>query len=319
MKYLLILPLLFWFLTTSVSALSSELRVYPTEVGLWERIQLELELQGETLNWDLETDIAWLENFRVFSRSQQMQFQSINWEIQSSLLIRLELEAHQAGSYTLGPSRITVGQDILEDRTQIEVRVWNTWSFWTSKQENSGITTRWENTPENTPENTWEQSQEWKTQYPELYGIIEEHTLLTLLKKYWAYLLIIALLTLILSLMLARILKAWEVKKDSIQAQDTTPELSLYEKYFHTLSRCDSSDVFLKKYLRSTENYLTDASNTQQNYTPLTLEEMKQYASFQNYMLRKDFETLYKRYYSREELSEAEISQYIDNLQTHLN
>jgi len=315
MKFLLIFPLLFWLLLTPVHALNSELRVYPSEVTIWERIRLELELQGEVLNWELETDIAGLENFRVFSRGQQMQFQSINWEMQSSLLMRLDLEANQAGSFILGPSRITIGQDVFEDETQIEVRVWNRWSLWTKKQENSDIRVDWKNSPGN----TWEQKQEWKTHYPELYGIIEEKTLLTLLKKYWIYLLILALLALILSLILARILRAWELKKETIQIQDPIPEKTIYERYFSTLSKSDCSDVFLKKYLRSTENYLTDASNTQQNYTPLTLEEMKQYASFQNYALRKDFETLYNRYYSREELSESEIAQYIDNLQSHLN
>lgn len=290
--------------------LSVEMRVSPSELRVWESLVLDVEISGREISWDIQSDIAWLENFQVFSRSQQVQFQSINWETNSSVLIRLQLEARESGTFTLGPSTIHIGENKYADDTEVEIQVLSETNI---NQGNQVSTTE--------SRELWEGSNttSHETSERELYGIIQEDTLLSkILSRYWPYILILIILSIILTFMLRYLQSSKKVieKKTEIPHEE---EKNIFEIYFWTLDIKDDSQLFLKKYLKSSEHYLTERNNSKQSYTPLTLDEMKEYKSFQTYVLRDDFETLYRAYYSCKVLSDDDKKIYIENIKKYLN
>ncbi len=311
MKYIFLLIFLLTLPFSYVYAnLSVEMRVSPSEVRIWESLILDIEISGTEISWEIQSDIAWIENFRVFSRSQQMQFQSMNWETNSSVLIRLQLEARESGTFTLGPSTISVGENRYIDDTEVEIQILS----------ETGISQRNQVSATESRE-LWEASNttSQETSERELYGIIHENTLLSkILSRYWLYILIIILLSIILTFLLRYLQSSKKVKENKAEISNDA-EKNIFQKYFWTLDIRDESQLFLKKYLKSSEHYLTERNNSKQRYTRLTLNEMKEYRSFQTYMLRDDFETLYETYYSWKVLSDDDKKIYIENIKKYLN
>lgn len=304
MKYISIVLLFITFpFSLSYANFSTSVDVTPTEVDLWEYIIFNIEITWTELSWEIDTNIEWLQDFQVFSRSQRMRFQSINWEIESSMIIRLQLEPISSWIFTLGPTTIAIDGEILTDDTEIQVQVWT--HIQPDREDH--------NTASNTINPNPSQLIEW-----ELYGIIKENTFTQLMYRLILYIIIISILSIVLSQVFKRLQKTNRSAQSKPITYEIVEEKSIYEKYFWMLRSTDESQIFIKKYLRASEKYFTDHSSIRQTYTSLTLDEIRQFTSFQTYPLKNDFEILYRDYYSWKILSDEEKQMYINNIKQRL-
>ncbi|MCH8518268.1 BatD family protein [Candidatus Gracilibacteria bacterium] len=289
MKIIIFFFLLILSFTQLYADIYSELSISHTQITLGESIILELTLSSEDIYGNIDYSIEGIDNFGIFSRGQKFQFQNINGEMQGSITYRLQLEANEVGSFKVGPSRFKI-----EDTTYINETIHTVEVI--SKD------------PQITLQNLEEGSieEEIFPREQELYGLItDKKTIFSL--KYTSYIIFL----IILSTILGYILKVFQrSQKEKISS---LPEvyISYYDMYFSGLSEADSSNIFYKKYITGVEHFLTKQDKNKKEYNPLTLTEMLNHKSFQNYGLKSDFIILYQSYYQKKELTNEEKKGYI--------
>ncbi len=89
-----------------------------------ESLQLQISVQdtGE-LSGKQDIRIPWIENFKVFSKSEGYNFQNINGKTHSTRQFILDLRPLASGTFTLWPVELASASGSLRDDEKIEVRV----------------------------------------------------------------------------------------------------------------------------------------------------------------------------------------------------
>lgn len=270
---------------------SVETQLYLSEdsVSIGDTTTLTLEVNTPEFIWDINYEIKWLENFEIFSRGQQFQFQNIWWEVQGNMQIKLSLRAIQAWEFLLWPATLEIWNEQYRDETSLTLVV---------EESNRSQVPVWEIS--DIDDET-------------LYGIIENPKIFPL--KILLYILWISLLVLALFYILTLLRKNNQHITENIEPESPLREkVSLYEKYFSHISADDTSQIFMEKYLHATEKYLAQSSHHQENPRALTLEEIKKLEMYTSYPLQDDLKNIYIRYYSWGELIEEEKIYYITKL-----
>ncbi len=139
MKYFLyFIVLFFWFSISLWANDEVQVSVSSNQINIWESLILDIVFDPWDSIWEIELSIPGIEDFSVFSQSQQQRIQSINWEAQTQLQYSLQVRPQQEWSYSLWPVQINFWDVTVTDNEILSIQVWN---GWIAVQENTDIET----------------------------------------------------------------------------------------------------------------------------------------------------------------------------------
>mgnify|MGYP006999480476 CR=1 FL=1 len=290
LRYLIFFLSILAYSTQVFAFVESSIDIDRNSLVRGESTVLKLEVNASEFTWNIDYNIEWLEDFEIFSRGQYFQFENIWWNVQGKMRIQLSLRAVKVWEFTLWPTSIKIWDREHRDETLLSLIV----------QEN------------NIQDNSiWE---DVLSQNTLLYGIIELPQR-PFIKILW-YIIWILILVLSLFYILTQYKKS---NRDTLLSQEdkiVQEQISLYKKYFSDINNTDTSRIFMEKYLKATERYLTESQSEKHNYATLTLEEIMKLHNYNLYSLKDDFKNIYMLYYSGKTLSDEEKNDYISKLKT---
>jgi len=290
LRYLIFFISILAYSTQVFAFVESSIDIDRNSLVRGESTVLILEVNASEFTWNIDYNIEWLEDFEIFSRGQYFQFENIWWNMQGKMRIQLSLRAIKVWEFTLWPTSIKIWDREHRDETLLSLVV---------QENNIQDKSVWENV---ISQNTL------------LYGIIDLPQR-PVIKILW-YIIWILILVLSLFYILTQYKKSNRDTPLSQENKILQQQISLYEKYFSDINNTDTSHIFMEKYLKATERYLTESQSEKYNYATLTLEEIMKLHNYNLYSLKDDFKSIYMLYYSGKTLSDEEKNDYISKLKT---
>ncbi|MDA9128994.1 BatD family protein [Candidatus Gracilibacteria bacterium] len=102
-----------------------QVSVDSTDVEVGETFLVTVSFDPGVSAGDIEVSIPGVENFTLFSQSQQQRSQIINGDAQTQFQYTLQLRPQQEGVFVLGPVEINLGTETISDDEEITIEVGN--------------------------------------------------------------------------------------------------------------------------------------------------------------------------------------------------
>jgi len=116
MKKIITFLLIYFVLLTSVFAETKlELNISDTKINIDDYINLELKVTfTDSINWDNQIIIKWIENFTQFSKQNSSNFSSINWVNSYEQWITLSLKPNSTWNFVIWPAIMWTWSNIIK-------------------------------------------------------------------------------------------------------------------------------------------------------------------------------------------------------------
>ena len=125
-RSIFLMMLLFFWISNSLWANDEVgVSVSSKQVQVWESILVDIVFDPGVSQWEIELSIPWIEEFTVFSQSQQQRVQSINGNTATVFQYTLQIRPQQEGIFVLWPVQIDLWNKQLRDDEELRIQVWN--------------------------------------------------------------------------------------------------------------------------------------------------------------------------------------------------
>lgn len=314
-QIILFITLLFVALPLSYASDIIDVQLERENIQIWEslKIQISVEDSGE-LSWNQDIRIPWIENFRVFSRSEGHSFQSINGQTSSMRELTIDIRPLKAGTFSLGPVELVSASWSLKDDESFEIVVTDLISQNTPSSLRPDSDTKQE-TSDIKPENI--EAEKWEDDTPE--GIV------WLRKPEFSFVWILLLFSsfaILFYLALLNYMK-WS-KKENTKNKDIIPEKTVDYKQeyvsFFTKLRADISKLSSQDFFRKYNSALRGLLWKQwYSFAPkATLSELRKLPGINSHDVFHILEKSYNFEFNTEEKSDREKEKFIKDILLYL-